>query len=348
MSENSKIISLKDVAEYCRVSMMTVSRAFRKDSSIRPETRAKILEAAEKLNYRCANRRGRPQSNSTRQPNMQIQLIFGTASSAIAYFHMRLLTALEQQLAKLGYDCIIRTAAGDYDNFVRLIDNAKNHKCAATLLMGDFKKEQLEALLSALPGSILLDNSGDDIKDGIYSSFSFDNKEAAIIGTTHLIKDCNRDKILLLNGLKNHFFSNELLDGYKTSLKKHNITFDENLVINTDFSAESAADALKNHIKNGIKFNAILTNDEMATGVYRILHENNIRIPQDVAVCGCDDLPVGKQLYPELTSISLDYAELAKYAINHLTSSAHFTNAIHIKLKPVLKIGKSTIFTEMS
>ena len=72
-------------------------------------------------------------------------------------------------------------------------------------------------------------------------------------------------------------------------------------------------------------------------------YENKLYLEGYTAVCGCDDLPVGKQLYPELTSISLDYAELAKYAINHLTGSAHFTNAIHVKLKPVLKIGKSTI-----
>lgn len=338
-----KNISLKDVAEYCNVSLMTVSRAFRKDSVISPDTRARILKAAEKLNYRCDNRRGRPQSAGKRSPNTQIQLIFGTASGSFAYFHMRLLTALEQQLSLKGYECLIRTATGDYDSFVRVLDNAKNHKCAATLLMGDFQKEQLETLLNTIPGAILLDNSGDDLFNGIYSSFSFDNRLAAILGVNHLIKDCGRSKVLLINGFKNHFFSNELLDGYKTSLKQCGIAFDGKLVLNTDFSAESAASALKNFILSGGKFDAVFTNDEMATGVYRILHEFNIRIPQDVSICGCDDLPVGKQLYPELTSISLNYAELAKYAIAHLTdNSKHLTNAVHVKLPPLLKPGKSS------
>lgn len=342
MSEKNKTISLKDVAEYCNVSLMTVSRAFRKDSVIKPETRAKILNAAEMLNYRCSNRRGRPQSEEKRKPNTQIQLIFGTANTNIVYFHMRLLTALEQQLSKFGYDCIIRTATGDYDSFIRLLDNAKHHKCAATMLMGDFKKEQLETLLGTLPGAILLDNSAENIYDGIYSSFSFDNRQAAIIGTTHLIKDCKRDKILLINGLKNHFFSNEILEGYKKSLAEFNIPFDEKLVLHTDFSADSAAEALKKFICDGGRFNAIFTNDEMATGVYRILQENNIRIPEDVSVCGCDDLPVGKQLYPELTSISLNYSELAEQSVAHLLRSDHLTHTVHVKLPPILKIGKSS------
>ena len=342
MRDTNKTVSLKDVAEYCNVSLMTVSRAFRKDSIIKPETRAKILDAAEKLNYRCGTRRGRPQSDEKRKPNTQIQLIFGTTDTNIVYFHMRLLTALEQQLAKLGYDCIIRTVTGDYDSFIRLLDNAKHHKCAATMLMGNFKNEQLETLISTLPGAILLDNSAEDIYDGIYSSFSFDNRQAAIIGTTHLIRDCNRNKILLINGLKNHFFSNEILEGYKKSLTEFDITFNENLVLNTDFSADSAAQALKKFIQNGGKFDAVFTNDEMATGVYRVLHENNIRIPEDVAVCGCDDLPVGKQLYPELTSISLNYNELANQAIRHLVRSDHLTHTIHVKLPPILKKGRSS------
>lgn len=343
MNKKSENVSLKDVAEYCNVSMMTVSRAFRKNSVINNETRTRILQAAEKLNYRCGNRRGRPQSADKHIPNTQIQLIFGTSSNSIAYFHMRLLTALEQQLAGKGYDCLIRTATGAYESFVRLLENAKNHKCAATLLMGDFQKEQLEILLHTLPGAILLDNSGDDIMNGIYSSFSFDNKLAAILGVKHLINDCKRKRILLINGLKNHFFSDELLAGYRHALNQCGLEYDENLVLNTDFSAESAAAALKQFIMNGGHFDAVFTNDEMATGVYRILHEYRIAIPNDVSICGCDDLPVGKQLYPELTSISLDYAKLAEYAIDHLTdNSKHLTNAVHIKLPPILKPGKSS------
>ena len=93
-----------------------------------------------------------------------------------------------------------------------------------------------------------------------------------------------------------------------------------------------------------IPFDAVFTNDEMATGVYRVLNEMNLKIPEDVAVCGCDDLPVGKQLYPELTSISLDYGELARYALEHVTAgNGHLTNAVHVTLPPVLRPGRSTV-----
>jgi DNA-binding LacI/PurR family transcriptional regulator len=82
----------------------------------------------------------------------------------------------------------------------------------------------------------------------------------------------------------------------------------------------------------------------MATGVYRILHERNLSIPEMVSVCGCDDLPVGEQLYPELTTIALDYNELAACAVNHILSGKSTTVFPEIKLPPVLRIKKSTVF----
>ncbi|MBR7105067.1 MAG: LacI family DNA-binding transcriptional regulator [Lentisphaeria bacterium] len=342
MNTAPKQPGLKEIASLCGVSLMTVSRAFRQDTVIHPETRSRILRTAEMLHYHHSSRRGRPRAAKPREQR-QVQLILGICNGSTAYFHMRLLCSLEQQLASSGYECLIRTSPGDYDIFIRLLDNARKHKCAATLVMGDLPPEQLSALIAALPGVILLDNTGEYHFQGSYSSFSFDNQKAAFIGAEHLIKDCRRRRILLVNGRKGHFFSEELLSGYKKALALYGIPFDDSRVLYTDFSAASAAEALREHLEAGGSFDAVLSNDEMASGVYRILHEYGRRIPEEVAVCGCDDLPVGKQLYPELTSISLDYTDLARKAIALLDdSSRRFPGGVHTKLQPVLKRASST------
>ena len=80
----------------------------------------------------------------------------------------------------------------------------------------------------------------------------------------------------------------------------------------------------------------------MATGVYRLLQEEKIAIPDQVAVCGCDNLPVGAQLYPELSTITLDYNELAACAVRHILSGKSRTVFPEIKLPPVLLVKKST------
>ena len=343
MSTTGNEASLKDIAQRCNVSIMTVSRAFRNGSVIHPETRKRILAAAEELHYHRRNRRGRPQSKEQKHPS-QVQLIFGTGSKNTSYFHLRLLTAIEQKLAEIGHECIIRTTTADYNIFMRLLDNARRHRCIATLLMGDFPGEQLPALLNALPGAIVLDNAGNNVFQGACSSFSFDNFQAAQLGVSHLIRDCGRSRIVLINGRKNHFFSEELLSGYRNALAQNDLIFDDRLILHTDFSAESAASALRDFLRKNVSFDAVFTNDEMATGVYRVLLENRIRIPEDVSVCGCDDLPVGKQLYPALTSISLDYAELAASAADYLQNKeSALTSPVHIKLMPRLQKRKSSI-----
>ena len=180
MSSQGKRITLKDLASICHVSIMTASRAFRRDAVIDPETRSRILRAAGALNYHAPAPRGRPGLSCQKRPR-QIQLIFGIRNGNTAYFHMRLLTAVEQQLALRGFECVIRTSTGDSDIFLRLLGNAVRHKCAGTMIMGDFPPEQFTALLDALPGAVLLDAPGDGGTGNACSSFSFDNRSAAVI-----------------------------------------------------------------------------------------------------------------------------------------------------------------------
>ena len=114
-------------------------------------------------------------------------------------------------------------------------------------------------------------------------------------------------------------------------------------IVKAQVSAASAAKALREFVRGGIPFDAVFTNDEMATGVYRVLQENRIAIPESVSVCGCDDLPVGKQLFPELTSISLDCETLARHAAEYISDgSRRLCNAVHMELAPVLRPGAST------
>lgn len=330
--------TIKDIAEVCGVSLMTVSRALRENSPVKAETRKKILAAAERLGYANIPRQGRLPLG---EPLRQVQLILGNISGSMYYFHMRLLTALEQKLAENGFECIIRTTNGSYPIFVRLVERIKRSRCAGTILFGSFEPRQLEDLILSLPGSLILDNHVHESFQGKYSSFSFDNRKAAFLAADHLIGR-GRRRIALVTGPADHFFTQETLAGYKDALRKAKIPFDGELVLNTDFLAKDAAAKLRTAIGKGIVFDSVAANDEMATGVYKVLQEKKLRIPEDVAVCGCDDLPIGEQLYPELTTISLDYQMLASKAISHILSGESRSSFLREKLEPVLTVKRST------
>ena len=330
--------TIKDIAEACGVSLMTVSRALREKTSVKEETKKRILAEAERLGYTNVARQGRPASGDTPR---QVQLILGNINGSMYYFHMRLLTALEQKLAQNGFECIIRTTNGSYNIFLRLIERIKRSRCAGTIIFGTFDPEQLEHLLSSLPNAILLDNHVRESFKGNYSSFSFDNRRAAYLAVDHLISRGKR-KIALVTGPEDHFFTKEMISGYKEALSDNGLSFLPELIINTNFLAAGAAGKMREALANRLSFDGIATNDEMATGIYRVLQENYLRIPQDVAICGCDNLPVGEQLFPELTTIVLDYQELAAMTMEHILSGKNKQISLKTKLSPELLIKSST------
>ena len=335
MKENRNV-TLGMIAEACRVSTMTVSRALREDSPVRPETRDLVRRTAERLGYIRSSRQGRPLLASAQR--RQVQLILGSGGGELSYFHLRLLIALDKELSSRGFECLIRCADGEWATFMRLLERVKRDPSSAVIL-GIFPPEQLRALLGAAAGALLVDNRLPESFHASCSDFSFDDRRAGFLGAEHLLRQ-GRKRLLVLAGPEGNAFFEEFCRGAADAAEACGASAPRQL--RTGFSAAEAAEALRGALDRGESFDAVLTTDEMATGVYRVFRERGIRIPDDVAVCGCDDLPVGGQLYPELTTISLDCRELAACVADHLVSGRSRSLFIRTKLPPELKIRSSS------
>ena len=334
--------SIAEVARKCKVSAMTVSRALRGNPLVKEATRQQIVAVAEQLGYIRSPRMGRPAATGN-EPMPKVQLIAGTIGRGMAVFHSRLLTSIEQQLSQNGYECVVRTCDGNYQQFLQLLENVRNSDAAGTMIVGNFVAEQLKALLEINHDAVLLDNPGEPAIEIPYSSFAFDNCEAARIAVRHLT-NCGRRKILLINGAPEHFFSRETEQGYREALNCKNIKIDDKLILHTDFTADNAYEMTVSALNSGLQFDAVFTNDEMASGVYRALLERNLKIPQAVAVCGCDGLPIGMHLFPRLTSVVLDYEALGKMAIKYILESGNERCVpCRVRLLPSLEIRESTV-----
>jgi LacI family transcriptional regulator len=334
-------ISIATIAETCGVSTMTVSRALRNNPSVRESTRQRIMETAERLGYIRSSRIGRPVGRES-QNTRTIELIIGMTGGSISTFHAKLLAVIEQELAREDCDCIVRTCGGDYEQLLTLLENVRNSQVDATILIGGFIPEHLRSLLETVPQAILLDNPGDLTLEIPYESFSFDNTQAARIAVNYLLQT-GRKRILLLSGFADHFFTQEVSKGYREMLTTKGIKVDKKLIYNTDFTSEGACEVINSVLDKGIKFDAVFTNDEMASGVYRALLARGLKIPEDVAVCGCDGLPIGMHLFPQLTTAVLDYEELGKRAVRHLLHERKLNNSLcRVRLLPHLEIREST------
>ena len=123
-------------------------------------------------------------------------------------------------------------------------------------------------------------------------------------------------------------------------MKKHGKEMPE--IIRTDYTPACAETVMKEYLASGKKFDSIFTTDEIATGVYRAMLSSGRKIPEDAAICGCDNLPSGAVLYPSLTTIALDYEELARNAVEFVIRKEKTNLPKRIRLMPSLIIREST------
>lgn len=339
-SSDKEHISLQNIAEECGVSLMTVSRALRRLPSVTESTRKKIFEAAERLGYLRSGRSGRKADNREELRERPVQIIAGETADGMPRFHAELILDLVRMLAACKYECVIRVSDGSYREFTRVLANAGRADVEASIIVGSFSEKELRSLLAALPGAILVEDTDKSFYESTYSSFSFDNERAAALAVNHFLK-MGRKKILLVTGPENHFFSKEVVEGYKKALHEGGIAPDENYILHTDFTPENAERSIGDMLEKGEKFDAVFTNDEMAGGVYRALLSRGKRIPEDVAVCGCDGLPLGEQFYPRLSTVVLDHHLLATQVVEKITGGDLAVNPVSVRLLPSLTLRES-------
>ena len=333
-------VSISDIAQACSVSAMTVSRALRESSKVRSSTRAMILAKAEELGYFKGSRLGRPELNTAAPPH-RIRLILGGAGTTVSIFHSRLVNSIQRNLIKYNCECVIYSNDGSYRSFLILLEALKRQNADSTIIIGDFPECQLKTLLMTFPGSILLDNPGVAGFDATFSSFNFDNYAGACAMLRHLL-DSGRKNIVLLNGSPEHFFSKAMEQAYYEQLSEYGIAVDKRMILNADFTATGAAAVLQDFMQKKLPFDAVFSNDEMALGAYRTLLSCHIRIPEEVALAGCDNLPLGQMLYPALSTVDLDYELLAEAAIKFILRQDEDFSPHRLLIKPELLIREST------
>lgn len=345
MSSESKVEkrnNLSDIAARCGVTSMTVSRALRGDARVAEQTRVKILEAAQDVGYQIKVNQGRPRTPKA-EVRPCVDVLFGTSTSRQTWYYSSLLLSLEQELNKHHHDCLIRSCDNSYNDFLRVCETLRSQQTRRLLVVGYFTAAQIDVIAEIVPKILLVDHTGHPAIRSTYETVGFDNVEAARIGIRHLLES-GRKKILLLKGLADHYFSREIEQGYIQAITEAGLELDRSYIIESDFTAAQASMSISECVKKGLDFDGVFTNDEMATGVLQALQLLGKKVPQDVAICGCDGLPICEQLNPPLTTLHLDYKELARVSVNHFFAEKPGGSLLcKIKLVPELKIRESSV-----
>jgi DNA-binding LacI/PurR family transcriptional regulator len=145
-----------------------------------------------------------------------------------------------------------------------------------------------------------------------------DNVEGTRIGVAHLLDLGHRD-VALLGGPSRHSTAKERERGYEQALREAGRPIRPELVYYGDFREGGGYDGMKALIALPRRPTAVfVANNLMTLGAFRALHEAGIRIPEEVAVVGFDDMPWATSLNPPLTVVTQPSQEIGSSAADLL------------------------------
>jgi len=167
-----------------------------------------------------------------------------------------------------------------------------------------------------------------------------DNARCGFMATEHLIKQGCRRIAIVTSSLKRNVYA-QRYKGFREALKDYTIPFTEDLLILEENDPESGMDAAWQIMRmDPMPDGLFITNDQIAAVCMHTLKEEGIRVPEDIAIVGFNNDPVGRLITPALTTIDYPGFEMGKTAainlIGHLLGGASadqcHTSIIHSEL----------------
>ena len=304
------VATRREVAEAAHVSLRTVSNVVNGFANIAPHTRERVLKVIEELDYRPSEiarilKRGRSGLIALVLPELDTP-----------YF-AELTRAFVELGASHGFTVVIDQTDGDVERERELISQTDRGALFDGLVVSPIglRPSDLAGISPERPVVFL----GEDSHTG-FDQVMVDNFAASRDAVRHLIES-GRTRIAAIGAQRNHQQSStQRLAGYEQALKDAGIAHDPALVGYVEaFRRRDGAAAMDDLLSGGGQPDAIFCfSDPLALGAMRILHKRGIRMPEDIAVVGFDDIEDGHFSTPSLSSVSPDKRFIAAKALDLL------------------------------
>jgi len=303
---------MTDVAKMAGVSQTTVSFVLnnRQDIHIAEETKVRVWEAVEELGYRPnAMARGLRASKSH---------TIGLISDEIATtpFAVQIVLGAQETAWEQGKVLMLVNTGGDEDMKEAAIESMLERQVDGIIYATMYHREaHPPASLHQVP-CVLVDCF---VADRSLPSVVPDELRGGRIATAKLLEKGHR-RIGFINNPEDIPATTGRLEGYRTALTDHDISFDRNLVVEYSPYQSGGYEGAQQLMQLSDPPTAIFCfNDRMAMGTYDALRKLNLSIPDDVAVMGFDNQEViSANLFPPLSTMQLPHYEMGRWAVNYL------------------------------
>ena len=301
-------ITIKDVAKEAGVSVATVSRALNDAGRIDAQTKERIKRVIERLGYR-------PNSAAQSLKTQRTRNILLVVPDIVNPFYANLARALQLLVKQKNYNLTLFNTNEALDEELSAIETAKEI-CAGGIVFASVSSYPcvLDALKSASIPAVLLNSYGACEFDTVHGEVNVGTR----VSTEYLIKN-GHTRIAFAGAPEDGTIGCSRKRGYIQALEKAGLHIDSRLIFEMGFSEEAGYQAGKYFSALQPRPSAICcANDIIAMGVLAALHEDGVRVPEDISVTGMDNIIYARISRPPLTSVTNDPQQFAVNAFTML------------------------------
>ena len=305
-------VTIYDVAREAGVSMATVSRVVNGNKNVKENTRKKVLEVIERLDYRPnAVARGLA-SKRTTTVGVVIPDITNTYFAALA-------KGIDDIAEMYKYNIVIANSDEDDEKEVAVVNTLFSKQVDGIIFMGYHLTEKIRSEFSRSRTPVVLAGTVD--VEHQLPSVNIDYKNATADAVRHLLK--RNKKIAFVSGpLVDDINGKIRLVGYKEALKEAGVNYSEGLVFESKYRYDDGY-ALAERLVSSKATAAIVTGDELAAGLLNGLADHGVSVPEDFEIITSDDSQIARYTRPNLTTIAQPLYDLGAISMRMLTKIMH-------------------------
>ncbi len=322
-------VTIFDVAEASGVSYGTVSRVINNDPHVRATTRARVMDAIQRLGY-VINRQA--QSLARGQTHVIGVLVPELGNGYIG----EIIRGIDGELDQAGYDLMLftthRRAAKEANYVASLVQGVVE---GLLLVLPRNPADYLGVLSARSFPHVLIDHQGVDTHSPAVGAT---NWQGGFVATEYLISLGHR-RIGFITGSMDLGCAQDRLEGYKAALRAHHLPILPELIYEGDFFQNSGVAAANVLLDLSEPPSAIFaSNDVMAMGAMDAIRHRGLRIPDDISILGFDNIPQSEMVFPPLTTIQQPLEQMGRVATQMLLDTLK---------EPVKRISRIELPTEL-
>lgn len=299
-----KAATIRDVAQRADVSVASVSRVLNGAGPVTEATRKKVLEAAAALQYV-------PHSGARSLSTSKTQTIGVILPDLYGEFFSELIRGMDLAARALGYHLIVSSSHDDAEEASAAIRSMRGRVDGLIVLSPHLDAANLAAALAGRT-PILLMNGG---ADADRPSIVVDNHGGAVQAVEHLVAT-GRRRIVHISGPAGNLEAEARLAGYLQAMARAGLPTS---VVEGEFTQPSGHAAGVALARRDPRPDAVFAaNDIMAVGAMLALQDAGLRVPEDIALIGFDDVPIAALVRPGLTTLRIQIAETGRGALERL------------------------------